>query len=276
MASHALLQSFLPTESGTRAYVWKYSHAIGGRRPPHFHIEPELNLVVAGSATFKIGDLLVRTSVGDLLAFPPGQDHALLEASPDLYLYAIGMDPELASEVLRTDRDGMALPLRVRLAPQDLAALARLSADIVERFGIEQLGAELWDRAHWLRRRSPLESKTAMHVVTRRALQSLYDEPNVGLDALSRKLHAAPSEISRHFHRDTGMKLVRYRARLRLLRFFRLVDAGAHSLMTSASEAGFGSYAQFSRTFHAELGCSPREFFVPGVRQRMQEAYMPR
>src|SRR5688572_15852927 len=70
----ALYQPFLP-EAGQRAYVWKHSPSAGGRRPRHFHLEPELNLVLKGSAVFGIGDRVARVTEGELLAFPAGQDH---------------------------------------------------------------------------------------------------------------------------------------------------------------------------------------------------------
>ena len=73
----ALYQRFLPSRD-PHTYVWKYSQATGGRRPRHFHAEPEVNLVVRGSATFGIGDGAARVSRGDLIAFPSGQDHALV------------------------------------------------------------------------------------------------------------------------------------------------------------------------------------------------------
>src|SRR5687768_6341948 len=95
----ALYQRFLPAR-GQRAFVWKYSEAIGGRRPRHFHAEPELNLVARGSATFGIGEGFTRVCRGELVAFPPGQDHALVQGSPDLYLYAVGLDPAYSAEVL--------------------------------------------------------------------------------------------------------------------------------------------------------------------------------
>jgi AraC-like DNA-binding protein len=234
-----------------------------------------LNLIVAGSATFGIGDVVVRACAGELLAFPPGQDHALLEASSDLYLYAIGMDPAFSDEVLRADRDCIALPLCTRLEPKNFAALARRAADVVDRTGIEQRGAELWDQAHWLGRRSVGGSNATMHVLTRRTLRTLHERPDISLELVARKLQAAPSEVSRYFHRDVGMTPVRYRTRLRLLRFIRLIDDGAHNLMTSASEAGFGSYSQCHRIFQSELGCAPRQFFSSGFRERMQQAYSP-
>jgi transcriptional regulator GlxA family with amidase domain len=81
--------------------------------------------------------------------------------------------------------------------------------------------------------------------------------------------------VSRYFHRDVGIKLVQYRARLRLLRFINLVDEGQHNLLASAERSGFGSYSQCHRTFQAELRCGPREFLASGQRQRMQAAYDP-
>jgi hypothetical protein len=50
------------------------------------------------------------------------------------------------------------------------------------------------------------------------------------------------------------------------------VDRGQYDLMTAASAAGFGSYAQCHRTFQSELGCAPRRFFSE-LRDQMQLAY---
>jgi len=275
VTERVLFQSFLPTQGRPRAYVWKYSQAIGGRRPRHFHAEPEMNLIVAGSATFGVGDRVVEASAGDLLAFPPGQDHALLVASPDLYLFAAGMEPAFSSEVLSAERESVALPLRVKLETADFAALARRAADVVDRTGIEQRGAELWEHANWLGRRALGAAGRAMHVHTRRTLHIVREEPHLDLDSVARKLRAPASELSRYFHRDMSMTLVRYRTRLRLLRLIQLIDEGARNLMASAAEAGFGSYSQCHRIFQSELGCSPRQFFASGLRGRMQQVYSP-
>ncbi len=267
----ALYQRFLPDRI-ERAYVWKYSQAIGGRRPRHFHAEPELNVVVRGSATFGVGDDAVRVSEGEVIAFPPGQDHVLAEASPDLYLYAVGLDPAYSAEVLDAPRDPD-LPLHVRLSEPELAAVLARAADIVDCRGSEQLGAELWARVHWLGRRAVQQRQPGTHVLTRRVLSRVRSAPELGLESLSSELRVHPSEISRHFHRDMGMTLVRYRARFRLLQLIRLVDAGQSNLLEAAGAAGFGSYSQCHRTFHGELGCSPRDFFFSPVRESMQVAY---
>jgi AraC-like DNA-binding protein/quercetin dioxygenase-like cupin family protein len=269
--SRALYQRFLP-EGHVQAFVWKYAQSVGGRRPRHFHVEPELNLVVAGVATFGVGERIVRVTPGDLLAFPAGQDHALLDASPDLYLYAIGLEPRFSAQVLGPGSD-FTVPLHVRIDASELDGVIERAAAIVDRSGAEQLAAELWQRIHWLGRRSLCRPSQGSHVLTRRALQLLGADPELGLDVLAGELRAHPSEVSRHFHRDVGLTLVRYRTRLRLLEVIRLVDIGKRDLMTAAVEAGFGSYSQCHRAFQSELGSAPRSFFASGVRQRMQLAY---
>jgi AraC-like DNA-binding protein len=271
----AIHQGFLPSQGESRAFVWKYSPVNWGRRPRHFHLEPELNLVVSGRATFGVGETLVEAGQGDLLRFPPAQDHVLLEASPDLYLFAIGMDPDLSSEILRAEADQVMLPLRLRLADDDFRALVNRASVIVDRGGVEQACAELWEQAYWLGSRPQARLATPMHVLTRRALSAVSQAPTLGLEVLSSRMRTAASEISRNFHRDIGLTFVHYRTRLRLLRLVRLMDGGDMTLGAAADAAGFGSYSQCHRIFQAELGCSPRRFFQSGLRQQMQEAYDP-
>lgn len=273
--SRALHQSFLPSSGSARAHVWKFSLQYGGRRPRHFHAEPELNLIVAGSATFGIGEAVVQGSTGEILGFPPGQDHALLEASSDLYLFSVGMDAKFSSEVLRDERDRVALPFHVRLAPSDFRALSARSAAIVDQDHIEQPCAELWEHVCWLRRKNAGRLDSAMHVLTRRTLSLIAEGPDLDRDLLAQRLRASPFAISRYFHHDVGMTLVKYRTRLRLLRFIRLMDRGGNNLAAAAKAAGFGSYSQCHRVFQTELGCAPRQFFFSDLRQQMQAAYEP-
>ena len=271
MRDRALFQEFLPDHE-PHSFVWKYADSIGGRRPRHFHAEPEVNLVVRGTASFGVGDRVVHAAAGELLAFPAGQDHVLLTASSDLYLYAIGLDPKYSSDVLRKNGEPV-VPLHARLDQTALALLSERASVIVDRAGAHQLGAELWEQMHWLARRSSARSQVSTHVLTRRALQLMTTGHEIGLNELARELGTHGSEISRHFHADVGMTLVRFRMRSRLLQLIRLVDDGALDLMTAAHGAGFGCYSQCHRTFQSELGCSPREFFSE-KRPGMQLVYV--
>jgi AraC-like DNA-binding protein len=255
--------------------VWKYSPVNWGRRPRHFHIEPELNLIVSGQATFGIGETVVRVSQGDLLGFPAAQDHVLLEASPDLYLFAIGMQPQFSSEILRTEADRVMLPLHLHLAQDDFRTLVNRASAIVDREGADLVCADLWNHAQWLGRRCSAPPMAAMHVLTRWALFAVNQAPGIELQSLSARLRTADSEISRYFHRDLGMTFAHYRTRLRLLRLINFMDGGGTTLGSAAEASGFGSYSQCHRIFQAELGCSPRRFFHAGLREQMQQAYDP-
>jgi AraC-like DNA-binding protein len=199
----------------------------------------------------------------------------LLEASPDLYLFAIGMDPSLSSEVLRDERNDATVPLHLGLAPDDFRALVARASAIVDRAGVEQPCAELWEHAHWVGKRSTTRRQSTMHVLTRRALSTLAGTPSLGLEPLSAKIRAPACEISRHFHRDVGMTFVRYRMRLRMLHLIHLVDTARMTLVAAAEASGFGSYSQCHRIFQTEVGCSPRRFFFSDFRQQMQQAYDP-
>lgn len=274
-AQQALYQRFLPETQRYGAHVWKFSPESGGRRPRHFHEEPELNLIVAGSARFGIGDSIVEAQAGELLAFPAGQDHALLEASPDLYLFAIGLSPKLSAEVLGADRHSAAVPTHVRLPSAELKQVVARASAIVDQVGIEPQAAELWEHVAWLRRRHAPRLGGPLHVLTRRALSLLAEQPELERAALAKAARGSPYALSRYFHKDLGTTLVKYRARLRLLRVIHAFDAGGQELKQASQNAGFGSYSQFHRVFRAELGCSPRAFFGSSLRERMQNTYEP-
>ena len=84
--AEALYQPF-PIPGEARGHIWH--HVPETRRPRHFHAEPELNLIAAGNAVFGVGEATISVSAGDLLWWPPGQDHVLLDASPDFVTGAV-------------------------------------------------------------------------------------------------------------------------------------------------------------------------------------------
>jgi AraC-like DNA-binding protein len=175
-----------------------------------------------------------------------------------------------SAEVLKGDSP---LPVHLSLRNKELDAIVCRAADIVDRPRSEQLGAELWERIHWFSRRSATPGGHTTHVLTRRALQLMRGSPELRLEVLAHRLRAHPSEVSRHFHRDMGITLVRFRMRHRLLHLIDLIDSGERQLMRAAAVAGFGSYSQCHRAFQSELGCAPRQFFSAGLREQMQLTY---
>ncbi len=255
-----------------RAQIWRYAPAH--RRPRHFHSEPELNLIVAGSGIFGAGEAVLRVSAGDLLCWPPGQDHELIEASPDFDLFVAGLTPELSERVLGKDsRAALAGPSRLRLAPSALARFRSMCAVPLpgqSPSAAEAHVAEFWREAHALRLRAGVP-----HALGPRALSSLLERPELGRNAVALLSRADPSEVSRHFHQHTGVTLTRYRTRLRLLGFIQKVDAGRGTLLAAALDAGFGSYSQCHRAFLRTLGCTPRAFFGTDLRRHIEDAVSP-
>ena len=126
----ALYQPF-PIPGASRGYIWH--HVPATRRPRHFHAEPELNLITAGRATFGMGEATMAVEAGDLLWWPPGQDHVLLDASLDFDLYVIGLTQAFSERVLGDLASSVtASAARFRLDGDSLARFRAMCAAPVE------------------------------------------------------------------------------------------------------------------------------------------------
>jgi AraC-like DNA-binding protein len=102
--------------------------------------------------------------------------------------------------------------------------------------------------------------RSALHPIVSKAVQLLARDPSAGGEALARHVGLSLSRLARVFKAEMGMSLVEYRNRLRLERFFVLVDARGSNLLQAALASGFGSYAQFHRVFRALKGQAPRDY----------------
>lgn len=115
---------------------------------------------------------------------------------------------------------------------------------------------------------TPLSSR---HPLVLRTQQLLDVDPSLGGKQLALDVGLSVSRLVRVFKMETGMSLVDYRNRLRLDRFDRFRRAAREaapshrteqrSLLASALEAGFGSYAQFQRVFREERGATPTAYY---------------
>lgn len=272
LESPALFQRF-PMLGRAQAQVWSYLPQY--RRPRHFHAEPELNIVIHGTARFGVGSRCVEVGAGELLGFPAGQDHVMLHGSAELVLLAVGTNAELLSHGAGTRGSSMP-PLHVRPRRHDFDALVR-RAQSIAGCADEARAVELWEMAEALASHSDScrSSGGHSHVLTRRALELVAGDVELSRGALARYARCHPTEMSRHFHRDVGVTLVRYRTRLRILTLIRQIDAGEHNLARAAQLAGFGSYSQCHRAFAQELGHAPSEFFFGSLRATMEQRFEP-
>jgi AraC-like DNA-binding protein len=269
LVSEVLYQPF-QIPGCARGHVWH--HAPATRKPRHFHAEPEMNLIAAGRASFGFGEARISVTAGDLLWWSPGQDHVLLDATPDLDLYVIGVTPAFSDQVLGGRVPGASGAARLRLDPQTLSRLKSTCAaqvGVTDAAALERHVGDLWHEAHGLRTRKD------RHPLTVRALGSLLGRPDLKRGELARLIHCNESELSRNFHRDLGLTLVAYRTRLRLIRFIQRVEGGGLSFLAAAIDAGFGSYSQCHRAFQQTFGCTPRVFFGTGLSEQMKGRLAP-
>jgi len=163
----------------------------------------------------------------------------------------------------------------MRLSSNDCASLIARTSAAAECGDAEPEIAELWEQLHRTRNRNGSGFSASAHALTRRTLLTISDAPDLDRKTLASQIRGNESEISRNFHRDVGMPLIKSRSRLRLMRFVELVDNHAGNLMAAAIAAGFGSYSQCHRSFFAEFGCAPQHFFLSGLRRQMEDAFEP-
>jgi AraC-like DNA-binding protein len=103
---------------------------------------------------------------------------------------------------------------------------------------------------------------TAKHSTVARITQMLAQDPTLCGKTMAASVGISLSRLARLFKSELGQSLVTYRNRLRLERFFQLVDNGETSLLDAALTSGFGSYAQFHRVFCAMYKQRPRDYLL--------------
>jgi len=95
-----------------------------------------------------------------------------------------------------------------------------------------------------------------------RVVDALNQDPLVSAQRLAGEIGISSVHLSWLFKAEMGVSVVEYRNRLRIERFFKLVDRSGGNLLDAAMEAGFGSYSQFHRVFRKLVGTTPREYLT--------------
>lgn len=101
---------------------------------------------------------------------------------------------------------------------------------------------------------------TAAEQLVGAAIRRLRVAPNEDRHAIAKALGTTADRLGRVFKSEMGETLQDYRNRLRLERFFAVVEPEGGNLLRAALDAGFGSYAQFHRVFHTAFDCAPIEY----------------
>ena len=256
----------LGLRSGVEGRVAHHAAADGPPRA-HRHAELELNLVVRGSASYLLGERRYELTPGTLTWLFPGQDHVLVDESPDHALWWAVFTPALVARTgaaaLRQHDPAGDFSRRL-----DARRAGRLDGLLHEIRDADPVDDELLNTglAYLLRLawRAYVDSEDVVvgadvHPAVETVARRLQRDPRAGdLDELARSAGLSPAHLSRIFKAQTGVSITRFRNQRRLERFRTIYGDGRHTTtLAAALEAGFGSYAQFFRVFRAETGTNP-------------------
>ena len=253
--------------------LWIHRYAPEARHA-HRHAEIEINLVRAGRAAYLLGDRRYDLARHSLVWLFPGQDHILLDESPDLTMWIGVFTPRLLARVCTTTEtqtlreDDPPGRFCRRLADERCARLETLFAEVEQstpepaRFnaGLGYALLSAWDA---FRAAEEPAAGPDVHPAVERAARMLRDEADpLSVEQIGARVGLSASRLSRLFHQQTGVALVDFRNRQRLQRFLRMYGPGKGlSMLEAALDAGFGSYPQFHRVFRSQMGCGPAEYW---------------
>lgn len=265
--SFSVVLEHLHFAAGLNGRCW-YHEPHGRLHFWHHHDEPEFNLVLRGTARYLLGDRRYDLGPGCLVWLFPRQEHLLVELSDDFACWIGVVRP---TPLRRAAAGPTYAGLRAgdppghfcrRLAPPDLSLLDALCKDLAEqrepaRFNLGNVHLFLvaWEA---FARAPDLPDPQRLHPAVERAAGMIAADPEADLASVATRAGLSASRLSRLFHRQVGQTLVNWRMRMRVERFVALRRKHPQrTLLALALDAGFGSYAQFHRSFRAVMGVGP-------------------
>lgn len=103
-------------------------------------------------------------------------------------------------------------------------------------------------------------AKLADRLETMMRKDSLYLDPSLSLQKLSRQVGALPNQVSQTLNQEIGTSFFDYVARWRIEASKPLIMAGDASVLSVALEVGFNSRSTFYKAFKRETGMTPNDY----------------
>jgi AraC-like DNA-binding protein len=239
----------------------------------HWHDELELDIAVRGRASFALPDRKFPMRVGTMLWLFPGQEHVILDQSPDFEMWVCLFGQGLVQRLCTTEPPH---PLLARDANAewsrrlDLAATDRM-VQLMEEIRLARRDpprlnaglAYLLLTAWTVFKEAPSAAEAQeIHPAVAHAAKLIRTESDTPkLSVLAEQVGLSPSRLSSLFKGQMGVSLVSYRQQQHLQRFLRLYAADTRrTLLETVYEAGFGSYPQFHRVFKQSMGYGPAAY----------------
>lgn len=248
--------------------IWRYS----AQHPTlfHFHGQFEILLVLRGWAIERVGAQLHHVHARQLMWHLPGLAHEFVEASPDLDMRIIQIEPDLGPSLAT---------LAPLVAGRPIVELERTDFDALQDHcdATSDTGARFEDRTPAIQATASIALRATVsdHEHNRAtsfaelACCIMLDNPSVTRMDVCRMLDVSGGHLSRQFHLGLGISIQEQRARLRVARFVTLATRNRRNWMDAALGAGFGSYSQFYRAFTRLVGIGPRNYLCEGGRNRI-------
>lgn len=226
--------------------------------------------MVHGSGIYLIDGRKVKIVPTSILWLFPGQDHFLLEQSPDFAMWVLLIKPDYLRQICMDNQTGTLLEenpsgnfcryLTDNQAKKLWQSCREITAveNQLSYFNVG-LGYLLLSAWSMFQQASVLALGENVHPSVEMAAQLIHDGANGDdLTALAHQVGLSPPRLSRLFKQQTDVSITDFRNNCRLERFLDLYEYGqTRTMLDAALQAGFGSYAQFYRVFKQTTGIAP-------------------
>lgn len=223
--------------------------------PPHAHPWGQLIYAVRGTMQVMTGNTLWLVPPTRALWAPAGVTHAI-EMRGETAMRTIYVPVERGRELPGSCHALEVGPL-LREVILHIVGLRMVHADAPAQLRIAQVFLDLVAASEHLPLFVPMPHDARAGAVAR-ALQA---DPSreESVEDLARDAGASVRTLQRIFREETGMRLVEWRQRLRLLQAITLLEQGA-SVTAAGAQAGYASTSAFIAAFKQQMGETPGRF----------------
>ncbi|MCL4705386.1 response regulator [bacterium] len=206
-----------------------------------------------------------------------------LEAIPDLIITDVMMPKRDGNElcrILKTDEKTSHVPIIMLTAKADSESKVHGLETGADDYLIKPFDSkELLARVHNLiKQRQQLRERFSREIVlkpqdiaitprdevflnkVKAVVEEYLSDENFEVETLSRKVGMSHSQIHRKLKALTNQSASQFIRSMRLARAVELLKQDAGTVAEIAYQVGFGSQAYFTKCFHEQFGCSPKEY----------------
>lgn len=240
----------------------------------HFHDCHQIIYVSRGSAEITVSQKTYRARAGDLVLISRFEKHSVTNASEDYCRYTLKISPHTSGS-LPASLDMMSLLVN---RPRDFCHVFTSDSADTEHIFIQsereaRMGEAMSDTMldmlfmqlliMLFRLRPRLETPDSRELQLVGTLQR-YMEENLHarhtLEALADMVYLSPSHMSHLFKRITGRSVMGYLLDCRMAKAKQLLTHTDDTVAEIVEKIGFADSSNFSRTFKAVTGKTPRDF----------------